>query len=198
MAKTDIEKKKCLTPEFRVSFPAIFQPKAFDGQEAKYQLTMLFSKKTDITALKKAAFNAAAEKWGPKKEKWPKFKHPWLRDGDDEKGDVEGYEGCVFVSAKSKTQPGLVDHRLQPITAERDFYAGCYARAEVLAYAYDSAGNKGVGFALQNIQKLRDGDRLSGRKDAEDVFDAVDSGEDDEENYGDDSDSDGDDDSMYA
>jgi hypothetical protein len=67
---------------------------------------------------------------------------------------------------------------------ERDFYAGCFARAEIIAYAYDQAGNKGIGLSLQNVQKLRDGDRLGGRKDAADVFDAVGDASDSEESYG--------------
>ena len=42
------------------------------------------------------------------------------------------------------------------------------------AYGYDKAGNKGVAFGLQNLQKLGDGERFSGRTAAEDDFDSVD------------------------
>lgn len=186
MASVDIELKKCVTPEFRVSFPALFKPKVFKGQEAseaKFGITMLFNKKQDLTALKKAALAAGTEKWGADRSKWPKFRYPTFRDGDDEKGDTEGYENTIFVSAKSKNQPGIVGPNLQPILNERDIYAGCFARAEVIAYAYDQAGNKGIGFSLQNVQKLREGDPLSGRKDASDVFDAVEDLSDDAGTY---------------
>jgi hypothetical protein len=167
-----IEAKKCVTPEFRVSFPAIFEPKSFNNQDAKYSTVMLFDKKTDLSGLKKAAANAAGDKWGPDRTKWPKNLKMPFRDGDT-KSDKEGYESCIFVTATSKTQPGLVDQSLKPILNPKDFYAGCYARAELIAFAYDMAGNMGVSFSLQNIQKLRDGKSFSGRKDASAVFDAV-------------------------
>lgn len=194
-----IDKKKCLTHEFRVSFPHIFKPNSFEDQEPKYQITMLFPKNVDLSkpaggqknSLKQAAFNAAVEKWGPR-EKWPKGLRMPFRDGD-EKSDTQGYAGHIFVAASSKTQPGLVDQGLRPILNERDFYAGCYARAELIAFAYDTKGNRGVAFSLQNVQKLRDGDPFSGRKKAEDVFDAVEDSSDDEDSYdsggGDDGDS---------
>jgi hypothetical protein len=106
-AKMDIELKKCLTPEFRVSFPAVFQPKAFQGQDPKYSVTMLFDKATDLAPLKKIVRAAASETWGPDPKKWPKFKHPVFRDGDADKPDVAGYENTIFAVAKSKIQPGL-------------------------------------------------------------------------------------------
>jgi hypothetical protein len=71
-------------------------------------------------------------------------------------------------------QPGLVDASLQRIISEQDFYSGCYARATITAYGYDKAGNVGVAFGLQNVQKLRDGEAFSGRTAAENDFDAVD------------------------
>lgn len=187
---TGIDKKKCVTHEFRVSFPAVFQPKSFQNQEAKYSVVMLFPKNVDLAkpangqknSLKHAAFNAAAEKWGADKAKWPKNLRMPFRDGD-EKADTQGYEGHVFVSASSKIQPGLVDQSLRPMLNERDFYAGCYARAEVIAFAYDQMGNRGVGFSLQNIQKLRDGDPFSGRKDPSTVFDAVEDSSEDQDSY---------------
>jgi hypothetical protein len=168
--KMDISAKKVTTPEFRVSFPAVFKPKAFEQQEAKYSIVMLFDKRVDLKDLKRAALNAAIEKWGPK-EGWPKIRLPF-KNGD-EKQDLQGYPGTIVVNASSKQRPGVVDKAVQPILDESQFYAGCYARATLIAFAYDKAGNRGIGFALQNIQKLRDGEPFSGRKKAEEEFDAV-------------------------
>lgn len=167
-----IQLKKCITPEFRVSFPAVIKAKAFEDQEAKFSVTMLFPKKVSLKLLKDAHDNARNEKWGTDPKKWPKGLRSPFRDGD-EKEDTTGYAGHIFVKASSKNQPGLVNQSLQPILNERDFYAGCYARAEIIAFAYDTKGNKGVSFALMNIQKLRDGEAFSGHKAAEDVFDKV-------------------------
>lgn len=186
--KMEIEKKKATTPEFRVSFPHVFEKHSgFDGQEPKFSLVMLFPKNVDLKELRRAAFNAATEKWGPK-EKWPKNMRMPFRDGD-EKTDLNGYEGHFFVSASSKQKPQVVgnkkvDGAFPRIEKEDEqFYAGCYARATLIAFAYDKMGNKGVSFSLQNVQKLRDGEQFSGRKNAEDEFDEVEDGSDNAENY---------------
>jgi hypothetical protein len=191
--KVDLQLRKVITPVFRVSFPAILKPKAFEGKEAEYSVVMLFDKDIDLgkpakgqkNSLKRAAFYAAVEKWGKDKTKWPRNLKMPFRDGE-EKSDVDGYEGTIFITARSKTQPNLVDQRLRPITSEDDFYAGCYAHAEVMAAAFDNSGNKGVSFWLQNIQKVRDGEPFSGRLPADQVFGALES-DDDEETDGEES-----------
>jgi len=166
--------EKVMTPKFRVSFPNVFKPTAFQvGQDPKYSVVMLFDKSCDLKALKDLARRAAVDKWGENTSKWPKGMRNPFRDGDEEKPGVDGYENVTFVSASSKIKPGLVDSNVQPIIGEDEFYAGCYARATLTAYAYDIAGNRGVAFGLQNIQKLADGERFSGRSSAESEFEAV-------------------------
>lgn len=176
---------KVVTPEFRVSFPQVFTPKGFNDQEPKYSVVMLFDKKTDISALKKAASAALTEKWGDK-SKWPKNLRLPFRDGAEKEG-TPGYENCIFVTASSKQKPGLVDKDVQPIIDQSDFYAGCYARATLNAFAYDMAGNKGVSFGLNNLQKIKDGKAFSGRTRAEDDFEPLADSSDDIESYDDDS-----------
>ena len=166
-------REKVTTPEFRVSFPDVFRAKAFQGGEPKFGLSMIFDKKADLSALKVAAKRAVEEKWGKKIPAG--LKNPF-RDGA-EKEHLDGYgEGTVFVNATTKQRPGLVNVSLQAIVDEQEFYAGCYARATVSAFCYDTAGNRGVSFGLHNVQKLRDGESFSGRVAAEEDFDAVDDG----------------------
>jgi hypothetical protein len=171
-------KTRVTTPEFRVSFAHVFKPSAYEGQEPKYSVVMLFPKSTDIKALKIAAAEAVKAKYGEDKTKWPKNLKLPFRDGDVPTGDreepLDGYAGHYFVNATSKERPDLVDGKLSPI-AETDgtFYSGCYAHATINAYCYDVSGNKGVAFGLNNIQKLRDGKSFAGKKAAVDDFDAV-------------------------
>lgn len=175
MGKTEtLSSKKIMTPEFRVSFPNVFTARSdFDGQEPKFSIVMLFDKKTDISSLKKLCEAVVKEKWG---DKIPKNLRSPFRDGDQDKPDMDGYAGHIFVRASSKGRPGLVDQAVQPILEQERFYAGCYARATVNAFAYDKAGNVGVAFGLQNVQFLRDGEPFSGRTKAEDDFDATEQG----------------------
>lgn len=185
-AKVDRNLQKVVTPVFRLSFPSIFKPKSFEGSEPKYSVVMLFDKKTDLTPMKKAVKAAIVSKWGADKAKWPKGLRMPFRDGS-EKSDLDGYEGCIFVSASSKTQPGIVDQRLEEVIDQEVVYAGCYARAEVFAFPYDRAGNKGVSFGLNHIQKIKDGESFSGKGNAKNAFDAVEDEADDESFYEDDS-----------
>jgi len=161
---------KVMTPEFRVSFPSIFRPTSFEGQEPKYSLVMLFKKGVDLSELKNAAKKAARDKW---KDKIPKGLNLPFRDGDDKADEWEGFEDCIFVRAVSQRKPGLVDRHVNDIIDESDFYAGCFARATVNAFAYDVAGNKGISFGLLNIQKLRDGESLIGTTKPEDDFEEL-------------------------
>lgn len=159
-----------MTPEFRVSFPSLFRASRFnESAEPKYAVTMLFPKNTDLNPLKREAERAAKEKWG---DKIPKgLKTPFRDQGDF---DHEGYEsGAIFIRATSKQRPGVVDNNVQAVVDEGEVYPGCFARATVRAYAYDVPGNKGIAFGLQNLQKLRDGDPISGRSKPEDDFSPV-------------------------
>lgn len=164
-----------ITPKFRVSYPNVFRARKNDlNGKDEYSIVALFPKGTDLSALKKAASEAAKEKWG---DKIPTNLRSPFRDQAEKEKDgklPEGYEaGAIFISMKSTQRPGLVDGNRQPVIDENDFYAGCFARAQVRAYAYEQKGNRGVAFGLQNLQKMGEGDPLSSRVKAEDAFEAV-------------------------
>lgn len=165
-----------MTPEFRVSYPYLLSPQQpmanSASKDPKYSVVMLFPKNADISKLKAAATAAIAEKWGADKAKWPKgLRSPFRNQGEK---SSEGYvDGAIFVTATSKQKPGVVDASVQPVIDPSQIYAGCYARATVRAYAYSQQGNNGVAFGLQNFQKLREGDSLSGRMKPEEEFEPV-------------------------
>jgi len=162
---------KVKTPIFRVSFPSVFEPKGYNGGPEKYSVVMLFDSDADLTAMKTILREAATEKWGTKLP--PNLRNAF-RDGK-EKSELQGYgEGVTFATASSKQKPGLVDQAVQQIMDRGEFYAGCYARATVTAFAYDQQGNRGVSFGLGNLQKVKDGERFDGRTNAEDDFEAED------------------------
>ena len=95
-----------------------------------------------------------------------------LRDGDDERND-DAYKGHYFINANSNTQPQIVDKNVKPILDRSEVYSGCYARVSLNFYAFNNNGNKGVACGLGNIQKIRDGESLSGRSSAADDFTTV-------------------------
>jgi hypothetical protein len=163
-----------MTPKFRASFANVFRPgKAMqEGAEPKYGVMMLFEKGADLGGLKKAAEQAVTDKWGADKAKWPKNLKSPFRDQGEKEGEAY-VAGAIFITATSKQKPGLVDARNQPIIDEAEFYSGCFARATVRAFAYDTAGNRGVAFGLQNVQKIADGEALAGRPPAHTEFEPI-------------------------
>lgn len=174
---------KVTTPKFRVAFPKVFKAHRNDlSGKDEFSLVALFAKGEDLTSLKKAAQAAIEKKFGADRAKWPKnLKTPFRDQGDREKenenGEMvlpQGYEkGAIYLNLKSNQRPGLVGPDMGAIIDEADFYGGCYARASINAYAYDTKGNRGVAFGLVNIQKLEDGDHFGNRTRPEDDFSPV-------------------------
>ncbi|MBQ7850449.1 MAG: DUF2815 family protein [Clostridia bacterium] len=167
---------KCVTDKVRFSYVNIFKSRSFrEGQEAKYSICLLIPKddKKTVSKIQKAIDEAVQEgiasKWGGKK---PKNLRLPLRDGDEERADEAAeYEGMYFMNANSNTKPGIVDKDLNEILDPDEVYSGCWGRASVNFFAYDSNGNRGIGCGLNNIQKLKDGERLgAARASAEDDF----------------------------
>lgn len=166
-----------ITPEFRAAFVRVFEPRETDKGD-RYEVVMIFDKGTDITALKQAAAKAARDKWGDAAAKM-KLESPFTDGANkvDQEGNLyDGFgPGQTCVTAWSKFAPGLVDENLQPIIDPTAFYSGCYARAQVRAFAWDYEGKKrGVSFSLDNLQKMKDGPALGfKRPKAEEVFSVI-------------------------
>lgn len=174
MAK--VQGTKVITNEVRFSYAHVFEPKAFDNQpEPKYQVCILIDKsdKETLKAIKAAIEEAKQEgiksKWGGKLPAKKFFIA--LRDGDEEHPEDPAFEGKYYLNAKSNSKPGIIDRYKQKIEDPEEFYSGCFGRASVTFFPFASAGNNGVGVFLNNLQKLKDGERLSGRADATVDFD---------------------------
>lgn len=168
----EIKPKEC--PEFRASYVYLQTPKPVnkkDGAKKKYSVMALFAPGQDISALKTAARKAVEEKFGADKAlgiiKHPKFKSPFKDqaelvddDGEQRPGTVAG---AIFVNLSHEIQPVVLGLDARPMKDMREFYSGCYAVAQLEAYAWEhDEGGKGVSFGLVAIQKRRDGDRLGG------------------------------------
>jgi hypothetical protein len=95
-----------------------------------------------------------------------------LRDGDEERADeAPEYKGMYFFNCKSDRKPGIVDKDCNEILDPDEVYSGCWGRVSVNFYPYSVNGNKGVAVGLNNVQKLKDDQRLGGAAaSAEDDF----------------------------
>lgn len=171
---------RVITPEAILSYPNLFEPRSGgEGQDPKYSCALVFPEGTDLSGLEAAIREAAIDKFGPKAMdamKKGRIRHP-VRDDAEEKGYPEG---SVFINARGTRKPGVVAAYADPRTGKpaviddpEAVYPGQIVRASVTAFAYDVSGNKGVAFGLNNVQILRDGERLDGGRSAADEFEAV-------------------------
>lgn len=170
---TNKNSTKVVTGIVRLSYEHVWEPASINGSNPKYSASLIIPKsdKKTIDAINAAIDNAirdGAGKFGGKIPNKAALKLP-LRDGDIERDD-EAYKGCFFVNANSTSQPQIVDRTVQPILDRSEVYSGCYVRASINFYAFNSNGNKGVACGLGNIQKVRDGEPLGGRSSAADDF----------------------------
>lgn len=164
---------KVVTGVVRLSYANVWEPKSINGGAEKYSVSLIIPKSDTktVSAINKAIDAAIEEgigKFGGRKPNKGALKLP-LRDGDVEKDD-EAYADSFFVNANSTTAPQIVDQRVQPIMDRSEVYSGCYARVSINFYAFNSNGNKGVACGLGNIQKVRDGEPLGGKRNASEDF----------------------------
>lgn len=167
-----------VTPVFRVSYPSIFKP-GFNklSNKNEFSVEALFEPGADLSGLKKAAESAMIAKFGADKSKWPPISRSPFRDQKEKMKDgklADGYKaGAIFMRFKSEKRPGVVDQNKVEILDDSKFYAGCYAKAHVNAFAYQKGANVGVSFGLNHVQFIKDGEAFSGRPRVEDAFEAV-------------------------
>jgi len=168
-----------VTGTCRASYCHLTQPKRNASGEPRYSVTLLLPKSDVATkqmidyAIEAAAQNGMARLWNGQRP--PMLPTP-LYDGDgvrpsDGAPFSEEYRGHWVFTASGKQQPSIVDINLQPILQPTDIYSGMYIRAGVTFFSYFQQGKRGIGCALDNVQKLADGEPLGGnRASAQDDF----------------------------
>lgn len=158
-----------ITPKFRAAYISLFRATASKDNPTgpkKYSIRAVFMPNEDLSALRQAAQKAVAEKWGNQSPKT--LRNPFRKNSelDNPISGVPDDAIVVTMSAVESRRPGLVGPDLQDIIDETEIYSGAWFRAEVRAYGYDQAGNRGVAFGLNNVQKLRDDEPLGGGRQA--------------------------------
>ncbi len=165
----------------RLSYVHLTTPRAANpNAEPKYSVTFLVPK-TDAatkytmdaavqTAIQEGIANPKA--WNGRRPANPKLP---IHDGDGTRDNGEPYgeecRGCWVVTASSKDRPKVYDANLQEILDPTQIYSGMYGRVNVRFYAFSNSGNVGIACALNMVQKLQDGEPLSGsRITAEEAF----------------------------
>lgn len=166
-------------PETRWSYVHVFKPYDPNGNDAaaKYSVCLIVPKKDEATVKAIREAIKAAYREGESRLKGSNGKLPPLEslrtplhDGDLEKQGDDVYKDSFYVNAKTNRKPGVVDRHVNEIADEEEVYSGCYGRASITFFAYNFNGNRGIGCSLNNLQKVKDGERLSGRASAKSDF----------------------------
>ena len=163
-----------VTGKVRLSFVNIHKPRKNDRDEDVYSVTAIVPKSdtATMTAIRNAIAAAARKKFPGKPDTFYKALKHVVYDGDGVRPNGEEFgpecKGCWVFTASTSDRPGCVDENLQPLM--EPIKSGDYGRVQVNAYGFDTAGNRGVTFGLQNVQLLERGESLSGREDAATAF----------------------------
>lgn len=177
---------KLTTPIFRGSFVNAFKEVSFKGGKPKFGVTGIW--------LPKLFSDEDKQRWRAmcallNEQSLSSFKMPWkelpanyrkgLRKWDEKTDRVTFPEGCWFASLTCQQPPGVVgttrgsDGKLVAFSElngnTSEIYSGAYYRATVNSYSF-TEGSPGVALGLNNLQKVKDGDRLDGRSNAADDF----------------------------
>lgn len=157
---------KVVTGKVRFSFCHIFEPQeSQEGGDPRYSVTLLIPKADTATLGKiKEAMAGARENFCAKNgaNALPQRPVHTLHDGDGQRDNGEDFgaecKGCWVITASSKQKPVIVDAQRNLITDPTEVYSGCYGRASINFFGYNSHGKKGISAGLLSIQKLHDGE----------------------------------------
>ena len=161
---------KLITPTIRGSFVTVMKPKAFDEtQDPKYSMVIAIDKEDKFwDDLDKAIEEACIAKWGevPKKFKLA------IKDGDEEDEKYD-WAGKKVFTASNKTAPGVVVKTEQGLVepmSDDEIYSGAFYKCAVRPYAYEYKKAKGVAISLDNVLKVKDGEKFTSRTSATEDF----------------------------
>lgn len=181
MAEKKVDPAKVLLKNVRLSYPALWKPKAFGGKgdqgEPKFQANFLMQKDDDIGEANIAKLEDAIAH--VKKEKWPKGAPKLaaakicLKDSEDMEEMSDGYEGCMYVTSSSSKKPRVLDSDKLDVKEGDDEapYAGCYVDAIVRVWAQDNEYGKRINCSLEGVKFRADGDAFGAAPIDPDDFD---------------------------
>ena len=168
----------------RLAFPQLLEAKTVNGEgKPAFSANFLINPNDpQVKTIETVIAEVAKDKWGAKAESVLKA----LRSSDkiclhngDTKSQYDGFEGMLFISARSTVAPLVLDAdktRITSPSAGRP-YSGCYVNASLEIYAQDNSYGKRINATLGGVQFFRDGDAFAGgRAASEDDFDDVSAG----------------------
>lgn len=169
----------------RLAFPQLFEAATVNGEgKPAFSASFLLDPQDpQVKNIEAAIEQVAKDKWGAKAgdmlKTLRKADKTALHDGDL-KSQYSGFEGMLYISARSAVRPLVIDRDKSALTeADGKPYAGCYVNASVELWAQDNNYGKRINASLGGVQFFKDGDAFAGGGAAsEDEFEDVSAGAD--------------------
>lgn len=162
-----------------ISYANLNQPRAFGDQAPKYGGSLIVKKsdataKARIDAAMKAAYEDGLSILKGKSRTAPSFediiKDGPLHDGDLKSDGDPAYANAWYLNAKNNRKPMIIDTDKNEILDPSEIYSGIHAKCAISFYAYNKAGNKGIGVSLQIVMKTADGEPLGSSISIDEAF----------------------------
>lgn len=152
----------------RLSFPSLFQRASFDGQEGKFEATLLMPKGSENAKKIESAVQAMLTE---NKVKLPADKI-CFKDGDFV--EYDGYAGMMSFKGTSNKRITVINRDKSPIVEDDNIiYAGCYVNAIVDLWYQDSKFGKRINGNIMGIQFSKDGEAFGAGGISDDDFDEL-------------------------
>lgn len=151
--------KAFITPPFTANFAhQLLEAKALGDGAAHFSVTLALPKDHPYWAkLKNQLKEALVEKF----DKIPdKVKHWPIKDGDQVDWIPDGHNYVAFKRSENDGRPEVVGPDLQPIIDRSEIYSGMVCRASYRPGCWSNKFGKGVSIYLDNVQKLKDGEKI--------------------------------------
>ena len=163
------------TGKIRAGYVHIAEPRMNDlNSKMEYSMQLIIPKDSQTAKdIKNMVETITAKRWGANR---PDDVRQPLRDDEKEqlaKGQKPQQHllGMYFMNVRTGDAPGIVGPDGRDIVNPAEPRSGDFFRVSMGGFAYDKPTN-GVSFGLNNVQFICKGETLSGRKRAEDDFQA--------------------------
>lgn len=178
----------------RFSYVNVIEPKGINGGKEKYSVSLIIPKSNALIV--KRIKNAIRETYEENKNKLKgnsksiptleEVTEGVLHDGDVKRDGDPAYENAYYINAKNDRKPQLFTKGKEKGHPEElmdpaEIYSGCYGRALIQFFAYNTSGGRGIACSLVALQKGKDGEPLGSFIDAAKAFEADDDEEDDDD-----------------
>lgn len=167
MSSNKFVSERVFLKNVRLSYPALDEPKADFGGDPKFQCTFLIDEGSETAkTVTEAIRKVAREFFGDRVREVMVGNAVPLHKGSEKSPVPDGYEGKLYIKAKSKNRPKLVGAKptqtyTEALEIRETFRPGNFVNAYITLFAYDK-GSRGVAAVLEAVQFRAVGDPLTG------------------------------------